>query len=94
MIEGEFLDNQEPIDIILSNCTSLHVVEDNESTLSCDCKMFHHTGHICSHILVVEHSKNVINLLQKVRPITKSSKPGRKRPRTEALQTEENSDTT
>ena len=85
-LDAELDDNLESFQETLLNYTSIHVVDDNAPVLSCDCKQYHHTGYICSHILVVAHFKNVICLVQKIRPIAKSSSKGRKRQRGSALQ--------
>ena len=78
-LDAELEDNLESFQETLLNYTSIHVVDDNAPVLSCDCKQYHHTGYICRHILVVAHFKNVICLVQKIRPIAKSSSTGKKR---------------
>ncbi len=66
----------------LTDYTSLHCVDVNGK---CDCKLYHITGYVCSHVLVHYHRIALINILEMISSIDIEMKSGRKRNRTPAL---------
>lgn len=68
--------------------SSLHCapVSSNDNHFTCTCKLFHHTGYVCSHILVAKHSchHHPIDILQ-FHDSMSQNELGRKRKRSSVL---------
>jgi hypothetical protein len=76
---------------------SLHAVRislDNNgrAVFVCDCKLFHHSGYLCSHSLAARHlhSEHTLDVHRMAQELPANKKVGRKRKNTGALTVEDN----
>ncbi len=83
------------------NALSLHAVvsevhKDETVMFRCDCKLFYHSGYLCSHSLAARHMhyEHTIDLIRMTQPLPATKKVGRKRKNAGALTREENTVTT